>query len=221
MRREGKLVAVLREADIAYGLTGPLAEVVRRSPGLTLQPTPFLGIHWLVFADQWDPSSPWHDRRVRLAATYAVDRQAVNQAETLGFSKITGSIAVLLVGRPTRDPPLGRRPHSRDAPGGRTRPGAARRTASDVCSRGEQKVNKNLKRKGRLAGGARRPARATGGSVAHLSSREALQMIHKGRAVVATLVAAAPDHVRWKGYSPVSITKSMLPGRVVVLHICG
>jgi len=36
-------------------------------------------------------SSPWHDRRVRLAATYAVDRQAINQAETLGFSKITGS----------------------------------------------------------------------------------------------------------------------------------
>ena len=29
---------------------------------------------------------------MRLAATYAVDRQAVNQAETLGFSKITGSI---------------------------------------------------------------------------------------------------------------------------------
>jgi len=80
------------EADIAYGFTGPLAEEVRHSPGLTLQPTPFLGIHWLVFADQWDPSSPWHDRRVRLAATYAVDRQAINQAETLGFSKITGSI---------------------------------------------------------------------------------------------------------------------------------
>jgi len=84
----------------------------------------------------------------------------------------------------------------------------------------EQKGNENLKGKGALRGeqGARR---ATGGSVAHLSSREALQMIHKGRAVVATLVAAAPDHVRWKGYSPVSITKSMLPGRVVVLHICG
>jgi len=80
------------EADIAYVITGPLAEEVRRSPELTLQPTPFGGIHWLVFADQWDPSSPWHDRRVRLAATYAVDRQAVNQAETLGFSKITGSI---------------------------------------------------------------------------------------------------------------------------------
>jgi len=80
------------EADIAYGFTGPLAEEVRRSPGLTLQPTPFLGIHWLVFADQWDPSSPWHDRRVRLAASHAIDREALNQAETLGLSKPTGGI---------------------------------------------------------------------------------------------------------------------------------
>jgi peptide/nickel transport system substrate-binding protein len=80
------------ETDIAYAITGPLGEEVRRSPGLTLQPTPFSSTHWLVFADQWDAGSPWHDRRVRLAATHAVDRQAVNQAETLGFSKITGSI---------------------------------------------------------------------------------------------------------------------------------
>src|SRR6058998_734456 len=80
------------EADIAYAMTGPLGEEVRRTPGLTLHPTPFSSTHWLVFADQWDASSPWHDRRVRLAATYAVDRQAINQAETLGFSKITGSI---------------------------------------------------------------------------------------------------------------------------------
>jgi len=80
------------EADIAYAMTGPLGEEVRRTPGLTLRPTPFSSTHWLVFADQWDASSPWRDRRVRLAATYAVDREAINQAETLGFSKITGSI---------------------------------------------------------------------------------------------------------------------------------
>ena len=79
------------EADIAYAMTGPLGEEVRRTPGLTLAPTPFSSTHWIVFADQWDASSPWHDRRVRLAATYAVDRQAINHAETLGFSKITGS----------------------------------------------------------------------------------------------------------------------------------
>src|SRR5437016_7609377 len=80
------------EVDIAYAVTGELGEEVRRTPGLTLRPPPFVATHWLVFADQWDPSSPWHDRRVRLAANHAVDRQAINQAVTLGFSKITGSI---------------------------------------------------------------------------------------------------------------------------------
>jgi peptide/nickel transport system substrate-binding protein len=80
------------EADVAYAVTGEIGEEVRRTQGLTLRPTPFVSTHWLVFLDQWDPKSPWHDRRVRLAATHAVDRQAVNQAATLGFSKITGSI---------------------------------------------------------------------------------------------------------------------------------
>jgi len=80
------------ETDIAYAINGELGEEVQRTPGLTLRPTPFVSTHWLVFADQWDKSSPWSDRRVRLAATHAVDRQAVNQAQTLGFSKITGSI---------------------------------------------------------------------------------------------------------------------------------
>ncbi|HSF04713.1 MAG TPA: ABC transporter substrate-binding protein [Methylomirabilota bacterium] len=80
------------DADVAYVLSGELAGEVRRTPGLTLRPTPFTSTHWLLFADQWDTKSPWHDRRVRLAATLAVDRQAINQAESLGFSKITGSI---------------------------------------------------------------------------------------------------------------------------------
>ncbi len=80
------------EVDLAFAVNGELGEEVRRTPGLTLKPTLFMSIHWLVFADQWDPSSPWHDRRVRLAATHAVDRQAVNQAVTLGFSRINGSI---------------------------------------------------------------------------------------------------------------------------------
>jgi peptide/nickel transport system substrate-binding protein len=80
------------EVDIAYAVTGELGEEVQRTPGLTLRPTPFVATHWLLFADQWDAGSPWRDRRVRLAATHAVDRPAVNQAITLGFSKITGSI---------------------------------------------------------------------------------------------------------------------------------
>jgi peptide/nickel transport system substrate-binding protein len=80
------------EVDVAYSINGELGEEVQRTPGLTLRPTPFVSTHWLNFVDQWDTGSPWHDRRVRLAATHAVDRQSVNQAVTLGFSKITGSI---------------------------------------------------------------------------------------------------------------------------------
>jgi len=64
------------DADVSYVLSGELAGEVRRTPGLTLKPTPFTSTHWVLFADQWDTSSPWHDRRVRLAATLAVDRQA-------------------------------------------------------------------------------------------------------------------------------------------------
>ena len=80
------------EADIVYLLQAELAEDVRRTAGLTLRPTPIVSTHWVVFTDQWDPKSPWADRRVRLAANHAVDRQAINQALTLGFSRITGSI---------------------------------------------------------------------------------------------------------------------------------
>jgi peptide/nickel transport system substrate-binding protein len=80
------------DADIAYGFDGTLGEEIRRTPGLTLRPAPFTSTHWLLFADQWDPKSPWHDLRVRLAANHAVNHQEINQAEALGFSKITGSI---------------------------------------------------------------------------------------------------------------------------------
>jgi len=40
----------------------------------------------------WDPKSPWADRRVRLAASLALDRRAMSEMETLGASKPTGSI---------------------------------------------------------------------------------------------------------------------------------
>ncbi|MEK7700499.1 MAG: ABC transporter substrate-binding protein [candidate division NC10 bacterium] len=80
------------EVDIVYLLSGPIAEEVKRTPSLKLVPSQPPGVFWLDFPDQWDPKSPWHDRRVRLAASLAIDRQAVNQAETLGFSRPTGSI---------------------------------------------------------------------------------------------------------------------------------
>ena len=80
------------EADIVYLLQSELAEQVRRTPGLTLRPTPIVSTHWIVFLDQWDPKSPWADRRVRLAANHAINRQAINEAITLGFSRITWSV---------------------------------------------------------------------------------------------------------------------------------
>jgi peptide/nickel transport system substrate-binding protein len=81
------------EADVAYSLRGPLGEEVQRTPGLKLMPTVISATQWLDFGPlQWDPKSPWHDRRVRLAAALAFDKKAINQAETLGHSKPTGSI---------------------------------------------------------------------------------------------------------------------------------
>jgi len=79
------------EVDLAMLLSGPTAQDVRRTPGMKLV-APLLGIFWLDFPDQWDPKSPWADKRVRLAASLAVDRQALNEAETLGLSRPVGSI---------------------------------------------------------------------------------------------------------------------------------
>src|SRR6266545_4810483 len=65
----------------------------KKAPAIKrLAPKDSPGVFWLDMPDQWDPKSSWHDRRVRQAASLAIDRQALNQAETLGFSKPTGSL---------------------------------------------------------------------------------------------------------------------------------
>src|SRR5438067_4656682 len=80
------------EIDVSYWMTASLGEELRRTPGLTLKPSLANNSYWVYFVEQWDPKSPWHDRRVRLAANHAIDRQAINQAETLGFSRMTYSM---------------------------------------------------------------------------------------------------------------------------------
>ncbi len=62
------------EVDFAYLFGGAVAEELRRSPGIKIVAPLVYGMYWLDFLDQWDPKSPWHDRRVRLAASLALDR---------------------------------------------------------------------------------------------------------------------------------------------------
>jgi peptide/nickel transport system substrate-binding protein len=88
-----RLAALQRgEVDIVYSIRGELAEELQRTPGLTLKPVVPPAPFWIYFADQWDAKSRWHDERLRRAASFALDRKAMNDAITLGYSKITGSI---------------------------------------------------------------------------------------------------------------------------------
>jgi ABC-type transport system substrate-binding protein len=80
------------EVDLAYLLDGPQAQDVKRGPNLKLAFSGGIGTFYVDFLDQWDPKSPWHDRRVRLAAMHAIDSRALNEAENLGASRLTGSI---------------------------------------------------------------------------------------------------------------------------------
>jgi peptide/nickel transport system substrate-binding protein len=80
------------EVDLAYSIRGELAQELQRTPGLTLKPAVIQAPFWLYFADQWDTKSPWHDRRVRVAVNHAIDRRAINDALTLGHSRLGWSI---------------------------------------------------------------------------------------------------------------------------------
>jgi peptide/nickel transport system substrate-binding protein len=88
-----RLAALKRgEVDIAYSITGALAEELKRTAGLQLRPTYLPFTSWLVPVEQWDPKSPWHNQKVRQAANLAIDRDGINQAAYLGLSKVANSI---------------------------------------------------------------------------------------------------------------------------------
>jgi peptide/nickel transport system substrate-binding protein len=80
------------EADIGFLMTGPEAIETRRDPKLKLSTTFSAAVWFIAFTEQWDPKSPWSDRRVRLAAAHAIDMQAINEAERLGFSRLSGAL---------------------------------------------------------------------------------------------------------------------------------
>ena len=88
-----RLAALQRgEIDIAYSIRGELADELLRTPGLAIKPALGSAPFWLYFPEQWDPQSPWHDIRVRQAVRSALDLKTINEALTLGHSRLTGSI---------------------------------------------------------------------------------------------------------------------------------
>ena len=80
------------EVDFVFNLRGPVAAATKSSAGLRLEAEVADAVFWLELPDQWDAKSPWHDRRVRQAASMALDRQALNQADFFGLARPTGSI---------------------------------------------------------------------------------------------------------------------------------
>jgi peptide/nickel transport system substrate-binding protein len=81
-----------READIAYDMLGDEGVAIKSDPKLRLVSGMGSITEWLEFLDQWNPASPWHDRRVRLAANLAIDKQAIGETVRQGSGRLTGSI---------------------------------------------------------------------------------------------------------------------------------
>ena len=80
------------QTDYALFLDGPEGEAVKRDSRYQLVDTRHASIFWIEFPDQWDAKSPWHDKRLRQAVNYALDRKATNEAACLGFCPPAGVI---------------------------------------------------------------------------------------------------------------------------------
>jgi peptide/nickel transport system substrate-binding protein len=79
------------EIDVAYLLEVPQAQEVKRDPNLKVAFSGGIASFFLEFFDMWDPKSPWANQKVRLAASLALDRKTLNDAENLGQSRPTGA----------------------------------------------------------------------------------------------------------------------------------
>jgi peptide/nickel transport system substrate-binding protein len=69
------------EIDVAYLLDVPQAQELKRDPSFKVAFSGGIASFYLDYFDMWDPESPWADRRVRLAASHAIDRRALNEAD--------------------------------------------------------------------------------------------------------------------------------------------
>src|SRR5215470_17399486 len=78
------------ELDLAYGMTGKLLQRVMADPKLRWDPNYTSPWH-LVFPGYNEPSSPFHDPRVRQAVSLAINRQFLVKQETQGIGKPWGN----------------------------------------------------------------------------------------------------------------------------------
>jgi peptide/nickel transport system substrate-binding protein len=78
------------ELDVAYGMTGKLLQRIMADPKLRWDPN-FTSPWHLMFPGYHEPSSPFHDKRVRQAVSLAINRQFIVKQETQGIGKPWGN----------------------------------------------------------------------------------------------------------------------------------
>ena len=79
------------EADIIYFIEGQLIPRAKRNSKIMLAPV-LSGSWWLEFPGFLsDPNNPFRDKRVREAVSLAIDRKAINDAESGGMGKVSGN----------------------------------------------------------------------------------------------------------------------------------